>query len=84
LLWNVLKRNQRYRQTRSSPDFGSGQFEDAIGSILGEVVRQAGRQSRRQRRSTWNIPRSRRRSSGRRSSGGSRRSSGGFRTGGGF
>ena len=83
-LWNVLKRNQRYRQTRSSPDFGSGQFEDAIGSILGEVVRQAGRQSRRQRRSTWNIPRSRRRSSGRRSSGGSRQSSGGFRTGGGF
>jgi len=88
-LWNVLKRNQRYLQTRtsSSPDFGSGQFENALGSILGEVVRQAGRQSRRRpRRSTWNIPRSRgSRSSSRRSSGGSSsRSSGGFKTGGGF
>jgi len=83
-LWSVLKRNQRYRQTRSSPDFGSGQFENALGSILGEVVRQAGRQTRRRRSSTWNIPRSRHRSSGRRSGGGSRRSSGGFRTGGGF
>ncbi len=83
-LWSVLKRNQRYRQTKSSPDFGSGQFESAIGSILGEVVRQAGRQSRRQRRSTWNRPSSRR--STKRSSGSSsnRSSGGGFRTGGGF
>ena len=84
-LWNVLKRNQRYRQTQSSPDFGSGQFDGALGRVLGEVARQAGRQSRSKRRSTWNIPRSRGGSSGKRTSGGSsRRSSGGFRTGGGF
>ena len=81
-LWNVLKRNQRYRQTRSSPTFGSGQFENAIGSILGEVVREAGRQTRRRSGgSTWSIPRSR--GSSRRSSS-RKRSSGGFRTGGGF
>ena len=83
-LWETLKRNQRYRELDVSVDFGSGQFENAIGTILGEVVREAGRQTRRKRRSTWNVPRSRR-SSSRRSSGGSRRSSGGgFRTGGGF
>ena len=85
-LWNVIKRNQRYRQTRSSPTFGSGQFEDAIGTILGEVVREAGRQTRRSgkrssRGSTWSIPRSR---GSTRTSIPRKRSSGGFRTGGGF
>ena len=83
-LWETLKRNQRYRELDVSVDFGSGQFENAIGTILGEVVREAGRQTRRKRRSTWNVPRSRRSSSRRQSSGGSRRSNGGFRTGGGF
>ena len=83
-LWRTIKRNQRYRNVGSIPDFGSGGLGN-IGDILGGGV--AGRQHRSGRNSTWHWPSPRRggggfklpRSSGSRGGGG-----GGFKTGGGF
>ena len=72
-VWRVIKRNQRYRNAGSIPDFGSG----GLGDLLG-----AGRRSRSARKPSWHRP------APRRGGGGfnlpRRPSSGGFRTGGSF
>ncbi|MBX2847498.1 MAG: hypothetical protein KTR16_04205 [Acidiferrobacterales bacterium] len=93
-VWQVIKRNQRYRNVGSLPDFGSGGLgrgrigHDSlrdIADILGGGVAGRTRQG-----STWNWPKPRRGGGGFRfPSGGGRsrgrsRSSGGFKTGGGF
>ena len=95
-VWGTIKRNQRYRNVGSSPDFGSGGLGDLadvlgdsgidIGDILGRPTQ---RRRRKRRGSSWHIPKPRRsgggfqcpRSAGR--SGGAR-GGGGFKTGGGF
>ena len=71
-LWRTIKRNQRYRNTGSSPDFGSGGL-GSLGNILG------GGAIGRRRSSSWHIPRPR-------GGGGGFKfpSGGGFKTGGGF
>ena len=78
-LWRTIKRNQRYRNVGSIPDFGSGGLGD-IGDILGGGT--IGR-SRSQRNSSWHFPSPRRGGGGfkipRGGSGG-----GGFKTGGSF
>ena len=76
-LWRVIKRNQRYRDVGSIPDFGSGGFGGD--DVFGKTRR------RSHRRSSWNMPKPRRGGGGfkmPRSSG--RSGGGGFRTGGGF
>jgi len=99
-LWGTIKRNQRYRNVGSSPDFGSGGLGDLadvlgdmagngridIGDILGPG---APRRRRKRRGSSWHIPKPRRSGGGfqfPRSAGRSSgaRSRGGFKTGGGF
>lgn len=81
-VWRVIKRNQRYRNVGSLPDFGSGGFGN-IGDVLGSGS--IGRK-RRQRKSSWHWPKPRRGGGGFNfpRGGGGRRSGGGFRTGGGF
>ena len=90
-VWGTIKRNQRYRNVGSSPDFGSGGLGDLadvlgdsgidIGSILGR-----GSHSRRRRRrgSSWHIPKPRRNGGGFQFPRSTGRGGGGFKTGGGF
>lgn len=83
-LWGALKRNQRYRNVGSRPDFGSGGL-GSIGDILGGAARgQRGRRGRRKRSSTWHFPSPRGGGGGFKMPRSSGRSGGGFKTGGGF
>ncbi len=87
-LWQLIKRNQRYRDVGGRPDFGSGALGEIADAIGDELLRQGRRRTSRHR-TTWSWPRQRQggaRGGGFRfpSSGGSRRSGGGFKTGGGF
>lgn len=86
-VWNVLKRNQRYRQVASSPNFGSSALGGLIEGIGVELLRQAGGRGRR-RNSSWHFPKPRGDRSGgggfRMPRGGGRKGGGGFSTGGGF
>ena len=85
-VWNVIKRNQRYRQVASSPTFGSGGLGDIAG-ILGEELMRQGRKQGRRRSSSWHWPKPRRGGGGFKMPRGGGRSSGGgggFTTGGGF
>jgi hypothetical protein len=95
-VWKVIKRNQRYREVASSPNFGSSALGEIVGVLGEELLRQTIKQGRR-RRSTWHRPRPRggaggfniprgggSRSGGFRTGGGFGSSSGGFKTGGGF
>ena len=68
-VWRTIKRNQRYRDMGSKPDFGSGSLGD-IGDILGGIKMPKHRGGNR-RGSSWHIPKP-------------RKGGGGFRTGGGF
>lgn len=85
-VWRVIKRNQRYRNVGSIPDFGSGSLGDIIssGGVFGGSgrARRPRRRARKTRPSTWNFPQPRRGGGGSkipRGGGG-----GGFKTGGGF
>lgn len=81
-LWTVIKRNQRYRNVGSIPDFGSGGLEQ-IGDLLGGG--RVHKNRRAKRGSTWNFPAPRRGGGGFNiPRGGGGRSGGGFKTGGGF
>ena len=84
-LWRTIKRNQRYRQSSSRPDFGSGGLGE-IADVLGEELLRHGRQRRSRHRSSWSWPKSRGGGGGFRfpSSGRGGSKGGGFRTGGGF
>jgi hypothetical protein len=79
-LWRVIKRNQRYRNVGSTPDFGSGGLEQ-IGDLLGGGRVHKNRRSKRE--STRNFPTPRGGGSNI-ARGGASRSKGGFKTGGGF
>jgi len=82
-VWQTIKRNQRYRDVGASPDFGSGAL-GGLGDILMEgAIDYAQRRQRSSRRSTWNLPRSRR-SSGTAYRKPRGKRGGGFSTGGGF
>ncbi|MDB4511821.1 hypothetical protein N9060_00015 [Arenicella sp.] len=97
-VWQVIKRNQRYRNVGSIPDFGSGGLGRGRGRIgrgslghgsLGDIadILNGGIAGNRTRRgSTWNWPKPRRGGGGFRfpSGGGGSRGGGGFKTGGGF
>jgi len=85
-VWRVIKRNQRYRQVASTPDFGSGGLGEIADMIGGEIMRQGRRQRRSSRGSTWHWPKSRGSGGGFRMPRGGGRGSGGggFKTGGGF
>ena len=93
-VWQVIKRNQRYRNVGSLPDFGSGGLgRGRIGrGSLGDIadILGGGVAGQARRGSTWNWPKPRAGRGGFRfPSGGGRsrgrsRSSGGFKTGGGF
>ena len=78
-LWHTIKRNQRYRNVGSIPDFGSGGLGN-IGDILGggRIGRRSGR-----RNSSWNFPSPRRGGGGFKIPRGGG-NGGGFRTGGSF
>ncbi|GAA6138601.1 hypothetical protein NBRC116583_23480 [Arenicella sp. 4NH20-0111] len=89
-LWGTIKRNQRYRNVGSSPDFGSGGLGDLAdvlgdGAIdIGDILGGGGQRRRRQRRgSSWHIPKPRRSGGGFQFPRSSNRG-GGFKTGGGF
>lgn len=86
-LWQTIKRNQRYRDVASLPDFGSGGV-GSIGDILGQSGQRprTGRKGRKQRESTWHWPTPRSGGGGFNfpRSGGGRTGGGGFKTGGGF
>ncbi len=71
-LWQVLRRNQRYQDVASLPDFGSGGLGDLFGS------------DRQSRNSSWNWPKPRRGGGGFNFPSGLGGGGGGFRTGGGF
>jgi hypothetical protein len=87
-VWRVIKRNQRYRQVASTPDFGSGGLGEIADIIGGEIMRQGRRQRRSNRGSSWHLPKPRGGGSGGfkmpRGGGGSSGGGGGFKTGGGF
>ena len=78
-LWRTIKRNQRYRNVGSIPDFGSGSL-GGIGDILGGG---AIGQRRGRRNSSWHFPSPRRGGGGFKIPRGGR-SGGGFKTGGSF
>ncbi|MEM7357779.1 MAG: hypothetical protein AAF431_01625 [Pseudomonadota bacterium] len=80
-VWRVIKRNQRYRDIASQPDFGSGSLGE-LGDLLGDTLGGGGK--RRRRNSSWHIPRPRRGGGGFNIPSGGGRSRGGFKTGGGF
>ena len=83
-VWQTIKRNQRYRNTGASPDFGSGAL-GGIGEILVDgAIDYATRRQRKSRNSSWNLPRSRRSNDTAYRRPRAKRSSGGFQTGGGF
>jgi hypothetical protein len=54
-VWGVIKRNQRYRQVASTPDFGSGGLGEIADAIGGEIMRQR----RSSRGSSWHWPKPR-------------------------
>jgi len=85
-VWRVIKRNQRYRNVGSIPDFGSGGLADILsgGGVFGGAGRrrQQPRRRRKSRQSTWNFPQPRRGGGGFRIPRGG--GGGGFKTGGGF
>ena len=86
-LWQTIQRNQRYRDTGSLPDFGSGGI-GSISDIFGQSARRGtnrlgSRRPRRNRSSTWHQPKPRGGGFSFPGSGGSR-GGGGFKTGGGF
>ena len=85
-VWRVIKRNQRYRQVASRPEFGSGGFGEIADMIGGEIMRQGRRQRRSSRGSTWHLPKPRGGGGGFRMprGGGGSGGGGGFKTGGGF
>lgn len=85
-VWRVIKRNQRYRQVASTPDFGSGGLGEIADMIGGEIMRQGRRQRRSSRGSSWHWPKPRGGGGGgfRMPRGGGGSSGGGFKTGGGF
>ena len=86
-VWRVIKRNQRYRQVASTPDFGSGGLGEIADMIGGEIMRQGRRQRRSNRGSSWHFPKPRGGGGGfkmPRGGGGRSGSGGGFKTGGGF
>jgi len=86
-VWRVIKRNQRYRQVASTPDFGSGGIGEIADIIGGEIMRQGRRQRRSSRGSSWHFPKPRAGGGGfkmPRGGGGSSGGGGGFKTGGGF
>ena len=80
-LWKVIKRNQRYQDVNSSPEFGSGGLGN-LGDILGGGS--IGRRNRRKRKSSWHLPKPRRGGGGFSIPGSSSRGGGGFKTGGSF
>ena len=81
-LWRVIKRNQRYRNVGSIPDFGSGGLEQ-IGDLLGGG--RVHKNRRAKRGSSWNFPTPRGGGGGFNvPRGGGRGGSDGFKTGGGF
>ncbi len=82
-VWQVIKRNQRYRNVAASPDFGSGGLGEIADMIGGEIMRQ-GRRRRSNRGSTWNMPKPRRGGGVFRAPRGGGSGGGGFKTGGGF
>lgn len=97
-VWQVIKRNQRYRNVGSIPDFGSGGLgrgragrtrvgRGSLGDIA-DILNGGVAGTRTRRGSTWNWPKPRRGGGGFRfpsGGGGSRRGGGGgFKTGGGF
>ena len=83
-VWNVIKRNQRYRSNAaSSPNFGSGALGGLIEGIGEELLRQASGRARR-RPSSWHFPKPRRGGGGFRIPSSGRRGGGGFGSGGGF
>lgn len=85
-VWRVIKRNQRYRNVGSIPDFGSGGLGDILGGggVFGGTGGrgQPRRRPRKRRQSTWNFPQPRRGGGGFRIPRGG--GGGGFKTGGGF
>ncbi len=85
-VWRVIKRNQRYRQVASTPDFGSGGLGEIADIIGGEIMRQGRRQRRSNRGSSWHLPKPRNGGGGFKMprGGGSSSGGGGFKTGGGF
>jgi hypothetical protein len=87
-VWQAIKRNQRYRNVGSIPDFGSdglGQLGDILGGGNLGGVAGGSRKPRPRRQSTWNWPQPRRGGgSFRIPRGGGGKSGGGFKTGGGF
>lgn len=84
-VWRVIKRNQRYRDIASTPDFGSGGLGEIADMIGGEIMRQGRRQRRSSRGSSWHWPKSRGGGGGfRMPRGGGSSGGGGFKTGGGF
>ena len=87
-LWRVIKRNQRYRDVSSLPDFGSGGLgrrgknrRGGLGDLLGSGTILRG--GRNRRNSSWHLPSPRRGGGGFRFPGGGG-GGGGFKTGGGF
>lgn len=90
-LWGTIKRNQRYRNGGSSPDFGSGGLGDLAdvlgdsGIDIGDILGGPSPRRRRQRRgSTWHLPKPRRSGGGFQFPRSTNRGGGGFKTGGGF
>jgi len=90
-VWNAIKRNQRYRNVGASPNFGTGALggigniliEGAINGAINGAIDYTKRRQRRGRRSTWNLPRSRRSNDSAYRKPRTKRN-GGFSTGGGF
>ena len=86
-LWRVLKRNQRYRDMGSMPDFGSDGLGD-LGDLLGGGIPAPRKRHKRRksRGSTWHWPSPRGGGGGgfRFPRGGGGGDGGGFTTGGGF
>ncbi len=90
-VWGTIKRNQRYRNVGSSPDFGSGGLGDLAdvlgdsGIDIGDILGGSSPRRRRKRRgSSWHIPKPRRSGGGFQFPRSRGRSRGGFKTGGGF
>ncbi len=93
-LWGTIKRNQRYRNVGSAPDFGSGglgELADILGGSgvdIGDILRPPAsrRRRRKSRGSSWHIPKPRRSGGGFQfpRSTGRTNNSDRFKTGGGF
>lgn len=83
-VWSVIKRNQRYRQVASIPDFGSGGLGEIADVIGGEIMRQGRRKRRSSHGSSWHWPKPRGGAGGFKTPRGGGGSGDGFKTGGGF